>query len=347
MHYQRPQTVVIASLALLAVALIAAVLTALVWAPLRAGRRPLGVLLLLVFTGLTVTGCGGDGGGESSRLKTQLIFGSTGSAPGQFAYPRCIAVDARNEFVYVIDKTARVQRFGLDGEAHLQWRMPAMEAGKPTGVSVAPDGRVFVADTHYYRIVAYTPDGREVLRFGSYGEGPGQFIYPTDIAFGPGGRLYVAEYGGHDRIQVFTAEGEYLFEFGSFGEGEGQFNRPQAITFSADLTELYIADACNHRIVVTDPEGRWLRHFGAPGTGEGQLHYPYGLAILGDGSLMVAEFGNNRLQRFSPEGESRRFFGRLGAEEGELRYPWAVDVAAETIFILDSGNNRVQTIRTP
>lgn len=347
MHYQRPLTVVIASLALLAVALGAALLTAVVWAPLRRGGRVARTLLLALAIALVMTGCRGDDGTGSSPLKTRLTFGSTGSAPGQFAYPRCIAVDPRNEFVYVIDKTARVQRFGLDGEPQLQWQMPEMENGKPTGVSVSPDGRVFVADTHYYRIVAYAPDGREVLRFGSYGEGPGQFIYPTDITFGPGGRLYVAEYGGHDRIQVFTAEGDYLFEFGSFGDGEGQLSRPQAIAFNADLTELYIADACNHRIVVTDPEGRWLRHFGAPGIEPGQLHYPYGLTVLGDGSLMVAEFGNNRLQRFSPQGESLGFFGRLGAQEGELRYPWAVDVAAETIFILDSGNNRVQTIRTP
>ncbi|MDY7108229.1 MAG: SMP-30/gluconolactonase/LRE family protein [Planctomycetota bacterium] len=350
MHYQRPLTVIIASLALLGVALVAAVLTALVWAPLRGRRSPriaLGVLLLLIPAGLVLAGCGGDGAGDPSPLRTRLIFGSTGDALGQFAYPRCLAVDRGNDLIYIIDKTARVQRFSLDGEAQFQWRMPAMEAGKPTGVSVAPDGRVFVADTHYYRVIAYTPDGEEVLRFGSYGEGPGQFIYPTDIAFGPAGRLYVAEYGGNDRIQVFTAEGEYLFEFGSFGESEGQFNRPQAIAFNADLTELYIADACNHRIVVTAPDGRWRRRFGAPGTGAGELHYPYGLTLLEDGSLLVAEFGNNRIQRFSPDGRSRGLFGRLGAGEGELRYPWAVDTADGTVFILDSGNNRVQTIRTP
>jgi DNA-binding beta-propeller fold protein YncE/ABC-type Fe3+ transport system permease subunit len=351
MHYQRPMTVIVASLALLAVALIAAVLTALVWAPLRGRRsgprKALGALLLPLVAGFILAGCGGVGEGASSPLPTRLIFGSTGDALGQFAYPRCLAVDPNNGFVYIIDKTARVQRFSLDGKPQLQWRMPAMEAGKPTGVSVAPDGRVFVADTHYYRIIAFTPDGREVMRFGSYGEGPGQFIYPTDIAFGPDGSLYVSEYGGNDRIQVFTDEGEYLFEFGSFGEGEGQFNRPQAIAFNADLTELYIADACNHRIVVTDPEGRWLRHFGAPGTGPGQLHYPYGLTVLEDGSLLVAEFGNNRIQHFSPDGRPLGLFGRLGAEEGELRYPWAVDALDGTVFILDSGNNRVQAVRTP
>jgi len=347
MHYQRPQTVMIASLALLMVAVLAALITALVWAPLRRAGRAAAIGAVVATMGFALAGCLPDDPSEPSPLRTRAIFGSTGTAPGQFAYPRCLAVDEDGQFIYVIDKTARVQRFGLGGEPQLQWQMPEMENGKPTGVSVAPDGRVFVADTHYYRVVAYDREGNEVLRFGGYGEGPGQFIYPTDVAFGREGRLYVSEYGGHDRIQVFTAEGDYLFEFGSFGEGEGQFNRPQSIAFNAEGTELYIADACNHRIVVTDPAGRWLRHFGGAGTGRGQLHYPYGLTVLDDGSLLVCEFGNNRLQRFSADGEPRGLFGRLGAGEGELRYPWAVDAAAETVFVLDSGNNRVQAMRTP
>ena len=165
------------------------------------------------------------------------------------------------------------------------------------------------------------------------------------MAFGPKNRLYVSEYGGHDRIQVFSPAGEYLFEFGAFGAGEGEFDRPQSAVFNDRRTELYIADACNHRIIVVDPAGRLLRTFGGPGIGRGELHYPYGLDLLPDGTLLVAEFGNNRVQRFSPDGESLGLFGRLGAAEGELRYPWGVTSVEDTVFILDSGNNRVQTIR--
>jgi DNA-binding beta-propeller fold protein YncE len=229
--------------------------------------------------------------------------------------------------------------------------MPEWANGKPTGLSVAPDGRIFVADTHYHRIIAYDADGREVMRFGRYGEGPGEFIYPTDIAFAPDGRLYVSEYGGNDRVQVFTPEGEFLFAFGSFGPGPGQFNRPQSIAFSGaggdGPVELYIADACNHRIVVVDGNGHVHRSFGHAGVGAGELHYPYGVIVLDDGSILVAEFGNSRLQRFSSDGRSLGLFGRSGAGQGELRYPWGVAVADGELFVLDSGNNRVQVVDEP
>ncbi|MCP3904051.1 MAG: hypothetical protein GY715_10495 [Planctomycetes bacterium] len=345
MHYQRPETVMIASAVLLLAALAAAVVTVIAVRPFRGISSRVAAALLAVLV-VVPAGCSGDPA-EPKPIRVEHAFGANGTALGQFAYPRCIAVDAEREFVYVIDKTARVQRFGFDGKPQLQWDMPAKANGKPTGISVAPDGRVFVADTHYHRVIAYDDAGHELLRFGGYGEGPGEFIYPTDVAFGPEGRLYVAEYGGHDRIQVFEPDGTYLFEFGCFGPEPGCFDRPQSILFDAAATELYIADSCNHRIVVVDPEGRELRVFGRAGREPGELHYPYGLHLLADGSLVVAEFGNARLQHFSDTGVSKGLFGRLGAEPGELRYPWGVAGTARDLFVLDSGNNRVQVMRTP
>jgi DNA-binding beta-propeller fold protein YncE len=274
----------------------------------------------------------------------ERVMGRPGRSLGQFGYPRAIDVDQANGFVYVIDKSARVQRYGIDGTPHLEWQMPAMENGKPTGISVDERGMVWVADTHYFRIMAYDAEGHEQLRFGSFGRGDGQFIYNTDVAFGPDGRLYVAEYGGNDRIQVFDASGQYLFQFGSFGPDAGQFNRPQSLTFNRDRTELFIADACNHRIVVTDPLGKWLRYFGTPGAAPGEFSYPYSVEMLPDGSIMVAEFGNNRIQRLDAEGNSLAVYGRLGRAEGELQYPWATAATDDELFVLDSGNNRVQVM---
>lgn len=301
----------------------------------------------LLCTTLLITGCGRGDQDESAPLKPLRIFGSPGNAMGQFGYPRAIDVDQQNQYVYVVDKTARVQRFGFDGKPQLQWHMPAMENGKPTGVSVAPDGRVFVPDTHYFRVIAYDSQGNELMRFGEYGREPGQFIYTTDVAFGPQNRIYVSEYGGNDRVQVFDEKGSYLFQFGSFGSEPGNFNRPQSMVFNPDKTLLFITDACNHRIDVFEPDGKFLRCFGSAGREPGQLMYPYGMMMLADGTLMVAEYGDNRLQRLDQDGKSLGMFGRLGRGPGELQYPWAVAGTPDEIFVLDSGNNRVQVIRSP
>lgn len=351
MHYQRPQTVMVASLLMILAALAAAIIVTTVWiagvrqrSALQKPTTPLIALLGATVMSIVLAGCTPDDPDSPMPLKPQLVFGKAGTGLGQFAYPRAIDLDPVNEFLFIIDKQGRVQRFGFDGKPQLQWRMPEYENGKPTGVSVSPDGRVFVADTHYFRVMVYDAGGQELMRFGELGRGPGQFIYVTDVAFGPHGRLYVSEYGGNDRVQVFDASGKYLFEFASFG-AHGRLNRPQALAFTADHAELYIADACNHRIVVVAPDGRFLREFGMAGRGAGQLTYPYGLVVLGDGSVLVAEFGNNRLQRFDPHGTPLGIYGSIGREPGQLQYPWGLAATRDRIFVLDSGNNRVQVIR--
>lgn len=346
MHYQQPETVMLAAIGLVAIALLAAIGVGIIWLRLSPRRAPLAALVLLALC-MVLPGCARDDTKPDQLVPALRTFGSPGIALGQFSYPRAIAADCKNKYIYVIDKTARVQRFGFDGEPQLFWNMPAKSNGKPTGVSVAPDGRIFVADTHYFRVVVYDNEGHELQQFGSYGEEPGQFIYTTDIAFAPNGNLYVSEYGGHDRIQVFDADGKYLFEFGSPGSEPGQFTRPQSLAFSNDGTELFVADACNHRIQVFTLDGTFKRIISKLGRGLGEVAYPYGIIVLADDSLLVNEFGNNRVQRFSADGEPLGLWGTSGRGPGQLQYPWSSAVCDGELFILDSGNNRVQVMEAP
>jgi DNA-binding beta-propeller fold protein YncE/ABC-type Fe3+ transport system permease subunit len=346
MHYQRPQAVMVAVASLVLLAVLASFAATMVWSLAR--RRAAAAAMFWLLPALVAGGCGAaPDAANPPPLPAQCAFGSAGRGPSQFSYPRCLAVDPERERVYVIDKAARIQRFDLRGRREAEWSMPESDNGKPTGLSIAPDGRVFIADTHYWRIMIFDGDGRELGRFGSYGEGPGEFIYPTDIAFAPDGRIYVSEYGGNDRVQVFSADGEWQMAFGSLGPGLGQFNRPQAMAFSRDGRELFIADSCNHRIVVTDLKGDVIRVLGAPGHGPGELAYPYGIDVLPDGTLIVCEFQNNRVQHLAADGACLAVWGGAGFDAGRLQYPWAVAAADEAVFVLDSGNNRVLAMDLP
>ena len=78
-----------------------------------------------------------------------------------------------------------------------------------------------------------------VLReFGSRGQGPGQFSYPTDLDIHDD-RVYVTDRGNH-RIQVFDLEGQYLYEWGIHsvepGDGEGKLHYPESLAISSDGT---------------------------------------------------------------------------------------------------------------
>jgi nitrate/nitrite transporter NarK len=63
---------------------------------------------------------------------------------------------------------------------------------------------------------------------------------------------------------------------------------------------------------------------------------------------MISEFGNNRLQRVDlTTGASLGIFGNAGRGIGQLVTPWAVAAVGEELFVLDSGNSRVQVMRKP
>lgn len=311
----------------------------------------------------------------------ERVLGEAGSFPGQFSYPR--AIDQDSEALWVIDKSARVQRLDPEtGRASVWWRMPDFQLGKPVGVSVArwpgADGSLvdalIVPDTHYQRVIIYSLDASndgsevadraiefapvELARFGRYGTGPGEFIYPTDAAVLESDdrtrveRLYISEYGGNDRVSVFDASLVFLFAFGSHGAGADQFARPQSIAIDERTRELIIADSCNHRIGRFTLDGRplgWVETPAADGPTEGgAFAYPYGVFVLPDSSVLVAEFGSSRVRRVDPRtGRVLGAWGVPGRAPGQLAAPWGVTWREGELFVLDSGNNRVQVFRGP
>lgn len=256
-------------------------------------------------------------------------------------YPRAIAYDRGGDSFFVIDRVAHVQRLDRNGHCLAEWQMPEWKNGKPVNVSIGDDANLWVPDTHYHRIVIYSPAGKLLQMYGSEGKGDGQFDLPTDIAFDHG-RVYVSEYGASNRVQVFDHQWHKLFEFGHWGDGNGEFSRPQSMVIDNGL--IYITDACNHRIVVYTTEGKWVRNMGSTGSGLGQFRFPYGLAEDNEGHLIVCEFGNNRVQMIDKEtGRGLKVWGRAGREPGELAYPWGVAVDKDDrVVAVDAGNNRLQ-----
>ncbi len=347
MHYQYADSV----LPIVVLLVIAAAVSAAVVVHFAGAGRALRSGIWMLPVALALFGCEDrEAGGLPGPVPHDVAFGRPGNIDGRFDYPRALAMDERRQRVYVVDKSARVQRFSLDGTLETWWRMPAYDNGKPTGISLDDEGRVLVADTHEHRIAIFSPDGDLLETHGGLGTAPGQFIYPTDVAQGPDGTWFVSEYGGNDRIQVFDEDWNPIGIIGVFGEAPPdeaprpvpRLARPQSIDWDDAAGELFIADAVNHRIVVTDREGTTRRVLGGPGLEPGRLGYPYDLAVEPDGTIMVIEFGNNRVQRLDAvTGESLGIWGGTGIEPGRLRYPWGIDAGEQRFVVLDSGNSKV------
>ncbi|MFQ5501865.1 MAG: hypothetical protein ACE5EQ_06135 [Phycisphaerae bacterium] len=283
---------------------------------------------------------------RSDADSVDAVFGGPGFGPGEFSYPRAIAVSPIDGCVYVVDKSvpARVQRFSREGTFEILWRMPESRNGKPTGLTVDRHNRVWVPDTHYARVICYDRDGHELFRFGSYGRGPGQFIFPTAVVLDRDENIYVCEYGGNDRISKFSPDRKYLFSFADKDAGAGWTDRPQSILID-DRDVMWISDCCNHRICRYDRDGKFLSAFAIGGSEPGAMGYPYGIAFDKDGRLLVADRGNNRIVRFDDVGRVLGTWGAAGRKPGELLQPWGVAVGTlGEIYCLDSWNHRVQVV---
>ena len=275
------------------------------------------------------------------------VWGRRGIGKCLFQKPRAITSDANNN-LYIVDMTGRIQVSDADGKFIRDWTTPERKNGKPCGLTFSQDGLLMVADTHYFRVLFYHPDGTLVedrTIGGEPGRGPGQFGFVTDVVQDTEGNYYISEYGDYDRIQKFTPEGEYVYEWGGHGQEEGEFLRPQGLVMD-EKDHLWVADASNHRIQVFDVSGdrpELLKSFGTPGSKLGELRYPYDLFLDGEGHLFVLELGNHRVQKFTLDGQTLGAWGNAGREVGELHGPWAMCSDSKgRIHVLDSYNHRLQ-----
>lgn len=269
------------------------------------------------------------------------VIGSRGVGVGEFNKPRSIAADTLGRF-YVVDMTGRVQRFGVSGGFEVLWQMPQTDLGKPKGMAVEPGGNVVVLEPHYSRVNHFTSGGLLVSQWGRPGQAAGEFAQPRAVALNSQGEIYVAEFGGAERVQRFSRGGtNWIASWGGHGSGPSQFNRPEGITVDAS-DQVLVADSCNHRVQIFDRTGRFLREFGKAGKGPGDLSYPYDVCVDRQGRIYVCEFGNSRVQVFSTDGRSLEMLGKAGDQVGEMNNPWSLTLdSAGNLFVADSGNHRV------
>jgi hypothetical protein len=195
--------------------------------------------------------------------------------------------------------------------------------------------------------------------FAMYGPGRGKkplFDKPMSAAWGPGGRIYVAD-SKNNRIVVFDRSGRYLLEFGGFGIAKpptgtkvtwkpGQLNYPTGV--AADTNgDIYVADFNNDSISVFDNKGAYLRRFPDPyrPTGRGSAgRGNTGIAVTAVAVSRGKVYATDAYQVlvFDTQGKLLQQFGRPGQGPGGLDHPNGIAVDERgRIFVTDSNQSRV------
>jgi DNA-binding beta-propeller fold protein YncE len=288
-------------------------------------------------------------------INADLVVGQSGTAPGQFARPRGIALGP-NGSIYVADTmNHRIQRLSPNGEVISVWGefgsieegdAPAGTFNEPWGIAVAPDGTVYVADTWNHRIQYFTADGEFLGMFGYFGQAgvPEAFWGPRDVVVDSKGRLFVTD-TGNKRVVIFDAQGVGLGEFGGFGLDLGGLDEPVGLGTDGQ-GRVYVADTWNQRIQIFEdrgeaafaavserPIGGWI--------GQSLDNKPY-IAVSTDGVVCTTDPESIRVLCFDINGEFLRGWGEFGSEIWQFGLPVGIAFDSScSVWITDSSNDRI------
>jgi predicted CXXCH cytochrome family protein len=224
----------------------------------------------------------------------------------------------------------------------------------PTGVSVAEDGTVFVADGVNDRILVFSALGeyREEIRTA----GAETFSRPISVKVDRSGALWIAD-SGHGRALVRAPDGSLRREIRVPEPAEGgQVPDITDVVVSPDGRRVWLADNHNHHLVQLDLESEQLRVLGGLGEGLGQLYHPFMLAVSAAGDVVVSEPVGGRAQVYNAAGEPVGTLGAFGVNVGDLYRPkgvavdgagnvWVADGVLGVIQIFDITGNILDVLR--
>lgn len=247
-----------------------------------------------------------------------------------FHGPDTIAIDSEDN-LYVADAdNFRIRKITPEGMVSTvagsgkrgNQEGPAEEAEfvYPTGVAVAPDGSLYVADRGAHRIKRVTPTGIVMIVAGTGEQGYqdslayfSKFNQPMTVAADNGGNIYVADAGSHT-IRRIGSDGNVITVAGSGEPGyrdglreAAQFFWPTGVIVDVE-GNLIVSDSKNHRIrKVLLPQGRvnTLAGNGRPGFIDGMglsagFDFPTGIGIDSTGNIYVADSANHRIRAIHP-----------------------------------------------
>ncbi|MFH1742336.1 MAG: hypothetical protein ABIH23_25305 [bacterium] len=306
-------------------------------------------------------------GGEVTTLAGEYVDLDTGTTPTrgtEFLQARRLAVGP--DGLFVSDTEADLIKFQPEAGT---WETLKDASGNPLDLS-SPAGllldgrRLLICDSGHHRILSYDLDTKEVSLIAGTGEegyvgdgGPAlfaKFAYPCDVALMPDGRLVIADTGNNKLrvMDLFSGVIENLIP----AESGIELIEPVTVK-SDDAGNLYVVESRRCRVQrLSIGENGWISALVAGGgcgmepvsRPEGSaLTFPEGLALLSDGSLLIADTGNQRILR-SADGVNRWLAGSavigfdfdgLPLKVFDLTAPSDIAALSDTEFLVADGRS--------
>jgi len=251
------------------------------------------------------------------------VFASGLDTPSGIAFApdgSLIVTDSGSSTIKSIDASGQVKTIaGVDGKhGFTDGEVSSAVFDAPIGVAVAPAGRIFVADTYNDRIRVIENGRVSTLAGGNRGFADGvgtqaEFDTPCGIAVWQD-KLLVADTANR-RIRVIEPNG-IVWTLAGTGESDlkdgiasqAKFVEPTGITVDPNGTILVTDGNSIREISGLFPIVRTISA-SSRGLSDGALqrarfNSPSGIAVAGDGSVIVADSENRLVRRLSPDKET-------------------------------------------
>jgi uncharacterized protein (TIGR03663 family) len=286
--------------------------------------------------------------------------GAAGKGPGQFSFPRAVAVDGQGR-IYVADSgNNRVQIFNPDGSFLRQFgstcKLDTKEGcqgdgrgqfNEPWGIAADQDGNVYVADTWNHRVQKFDKDGKFVNAWGVFESTGGElgkpfaFYGPRQVMVGKDGKVYVMD-TGNKRVQAFNPDGSFLTQFGGGGVVDGRFDEPTGIAQDS-AGNWYIADAWNRRVQKFGADQEYAAQWPIFGwAGNSVVNKPQMAVDQRRTIIYATDPENYRVLAFGPDGSARFAFGGYGNDAQSFALPTGIAVGPDgRIYVADGDGHRV------
>lgn len=282
--------------------------------------------------------------GKTPGFFAKLIAFFTGADPNAAMLHAPYGIWVQGDSAYVSDvELGRVMRMEIGAGTTKSFEGTGdSRLGAPIGVTVDPDGNVYVSDTKDSTVKAFDKDGKSLWKIDFMGAAAGTLKRPTGISWTPLGELLVADTGNR-RLVVLSKDGKFVRDLCRNAlKDPGALPNPTNLWVDPDGSFL-VTDPIMARVHIFSSSGSFVSGFGEPGDSAGFLARPRGVASDSDGNIYVADALFNRVQAFNRKGELEIFFGGPGRDRDRYTLPAGVFVDKnDKVYIVDSRNQRFQ-----
>jgi len=283
---------------------------------------------------------------QPALLPVEFVWTNAG-VPNPFNAPVGISLDLDGNFYVMDTKNSRVQKFDSDGKFLLMWGSPGNENGQflitvPDEGRLAVDtqGNVYVLDVSNFRIQKFSSNGTYLTKWGTRGDGDGQFLEPADIALDKQNNVYVVDFRTR-LVQKFDENGKFILSWGSTE------NAPFAGLYSVAIDpdgNVLVADESG-RILKFDGNGNFLSTISLVKLNNFAID-TWNIAVDTQGNIYVADHNGHQIVKLSSQGEILTSW--RGKETGAAMFNSLQDITVDekgNVYITDSVSNNVQKFR--